>query len=96
MREVKRGDPEPLFVSLIVLFGEAHGRAAQSGTKYCVGVDFSKANGRMHWPAHFVPNSKQVFDASQSCNCLTAADICKGFWNVPVAEECIPYCGVVT
>ena len=57
MREVKRGDPEPLFVSSIVLVREAHGRAAQSGTKYCVCVDLSEANGRMHWPAHFVPDS---------------------------------------
>ena len=57
MREVKRGDPEPLFVSPIVLVGEAHGRAAQSGTKYHVCVDFSEANGRMHWPAHSVPDS---------------------------------------
>ena len=57
MREVKRGDPEPLFVSPIVLVGEAHGRAAQSGTKYHVSVDFSKANGRMHCPTHSIPNS---------------------------------------
>ena len=57
MREVKRGDPESLFVSPIVLIGEAHGRAAQTRTKYCVCVDFSEANGRMCWPAHFVPDS---------------------------------------
>ena len=57
MRKVKRGDPETLFVSLIVLIGEAHGRAAQSGTKSHICVDFSKANGRICWPTHSVPNS---------------------------------------
>ena len=34
VREVKRGDLEPLFLSPIVLIGEAYGRAAQSGNKY--------------------------------------------------------------
>ena len=29
----KKGDPEPLFISPIVLVGEAHGRAAWCGTK---------------------------------------------------------------
>ena len=43
------------FGSLQVLIGEAHRRVAQSGTKYHICVDFSKANGRMHWPAHFAP-----------------------------------------
>ena len=40
-REVKRGNPDPLVVSPIVFIGEAYGRAAQSGTKYLVCVDFS-------------------------------------------------------
>ena len=56
MREVIKGDLEPSFVSPIVLVGKAHGRAAQSGKKYCAYVDFSKANGRVHWPAHSVSN----------------------------------------
>ena len=57
MREVKSGDPEPLFLSQIVFVGEANGRAAQSGTKYHVCVDFSEADGRMHWPTHSIPDS---------------------------------------
>ena len=55
MRKVKRGDPKPLFVSPIVLVGEAHRKAAQSGTKYHVCVDFNEANGRM--PTDSIPDS---------------------------------------
>ena len=57
MRELKRGDPEPLFVSPIVLVGKAHCRATQSRAKYRVCVDLSEANGRMYWPTYSVPNS---------------------------------------
>ena len=57
IRQVKRGDPEPLFVGPIVVVGEAHSKAAQSGTKYSVLLDLSEDNSRMHWPAYSVPNS---------------------------------------
>ena len=46
--EVRRGDPEPMFISPIVLIGEAHGKAAQSRKKCFLCVDFSEAIGRMH------------------------------------------------
>ena len=61
MREVKRGDPRPLFVRPTVLIGEVHSRDAWSGTKYCIYIYFSKPNSRMHWCTHFVPTCSKIF-----------------------------------
>ena len=52
----EKGDLEPLFVCPIVLIGEAHRRASQSGVKYHVCIDFSEANGNMHWPNRSEPD----------------------------------------
>ena len=85
-----REDP-PTFTCSVVLVEQG-----QSGQDYRACANVPDVNHRTDPPVHPLPTCQDVIDAIGSSSIFSALDIKAGFHNIPFAEECKRYCGIIT
>ena len=91
VRKLQVGEPEPLFVSNIVLV-----RGAQSGQDYRACANLVEVNARTRPPAHPIPDCRQVIDATHRSTFFSPLDLKAGFHNIPIYQPHRTYAGIIT
>ena len=57
--------------------------------RFC--IDFRKVNAQSHFDAYPMPRLEDLIERLGKARYITTLDLCKGYWQVPLAEQDQPY-----
>ena len=91
VRKLQVGEPDPLFLSSIVLV-----RGQQSGQDYRACANLVAVNARTCPPAYPIPDCCQVVDATARSRFFSPIDLKAGFHNIPIFPSHRTYADIIT
>ncbi len=57
--------------------------------RFC--IDFRRVNAQSHFDAYPMPRLEDLIERLGKASFITTLDLCKGYWQVPLAKEARPY-----
>lgn len=57
--------------------------------RFC--IDFRRVNAQSHFDAYPMPRLEDLIERLGKASFITTLDLCKGYWQVPLAKEVRPY-----